>query len=313
MRISMASEYQVYIGWVPGFVAEYNNTQSYISDSSGQLITHFGGRNSAGGVLGTGVQNSPRANFPTPDKMQVTWLSFVDGQFWQAQIELPAQQIEKLLHEQIQGVFVSDPYHKVQRYNRLVVNVGPKGQVYIYLGGADIKLIGTYQAKTVDIPWETHIQQTWSSAPAKPISQQQYLAKAQDAHKNTLQKTKLFNAKIFNPVKWRLAVKAPNQLIAYTAKMMNGEDQTVLDPVATSSLSAIPELFIFDVKRQNQVKRYRVSLDRDIFAFYYQNFDPSKRVTFEVEFLNQDEVNLYLQQDLKKIEFKAIDVEELTR
>ncbi len=31
MRSTMASEYQVDIGWVPGFISEYNNAQTYIT------------------------------------------------------------------------------------------------------------------------------------------------------------------------------------------------------------------------------------------------------------------------------------------
>ncbi len=312
-RSTMASEYQVDIGWVPGFIAEYNNAQTYITDASGKVITHFGGRNAAGGALGTGVQNSPKSDFPAPSEMLVTWLSFQDGSFWQAKIDLPEKEIAKLLDEKIQGVFVSNAYQKVQRYNKLVVNVGSQGKAYIYLGGVDIKLIGKYQGHKIDIPWETHIKDTWSSSPAQSITKNQYVAKVQQSRKSTLIKAEQFNGKVFDPIKWKLTVNQPNQLIAYTAQMLNGEDQTVLDNVAKTTLNSIPKLFIFDVKNNAKISRYRVTVDPDLYTFFYKYFNAKEMVNFNMDFPNADEAHLYLEQGAKKAEFKKIEIEELKR
>lgn len=318
LRSTIASEYQVDIGWVPGFISEYNNTQTYITDASGKVITHFGGRNAAGGTLGTGVQNSPKSDFPAPSEMLVTWLSFQDGNFWQAKIDLPEKEIAKLLDEKIQGVFVSNPNQKVQRYNKLVVNVGSQGKVYIYLGGADTKLIGKYQGHKIEIPWETHIQETWSSSPTQSITKNQYVAKVQQSRKSTLSKAEQFNEKVFDPIKWKLTVNQPNQLIAYTAQMLNGEDQTVLDNVAKTTLNAIPKRFIFDVKNNAKISRYRVTVDPDLYTFFYKYFNAKEVVNFNMDFPNAEEAHLYLEQGdleqgIKKAEFKKIEIEEMKR
>lgn len=312
-RSTMASEYQVDIGWVPGFISEYNNAQTYITDASGKVITHFGGRNAASGALGTGVQNSPKSDFPAPNEMLVTWLSFQDGNFWQAKIDLPEKEIAKLLDEKIQGVFVSNPYQKVQRYNKLVVKVGSQGKVYIYLGGVDIKLIGKYQGHKIDIPWGTHIKDTWSSSPAQSITKYQYVSKVQQSRKSTLIKAEQFNEKVFDPIKWKLSVNQPNQLIAYTAQMLNGEDQTVLDNVAKTTLNSIPKLFIFDVKNNAKISRYRVTVDPDLYAFFHKYFNAKETVNFNMDFPNADEAHLYLEQGAKKAEYKKIEIEEMKR
>lgn len=308
---AIASEYQVDIGWVPGFISEYNHAQTYIADASGKVITHFGGRNTAGGELGTGVQNSPRANFEIPSSMLVTWLSFQDGNFWQARINLPKETISKLFNEKIQGIFVSKPSQKIRRYDRMVVNVGPEGKVYILLGGADIKFIGAYQGYKIEIPWETHIQQTWSSSPAQAITQNQYVAKVQASRKNTLQKAESFNERVFHPVQWKLSLHPPQKLIAYTAKMVNGEDQTVLNNVEHTTLNYVPKLFIFDVQEGSVKSRYRVTLDADIDSFFHENFNAQDLVNFTIDFPNPHEANLYIEQGGKKVEFKKIDVEEM--
>lgn len=313
MRSTMAKEYQVDIGWVPGFISEYNNAQTYINDSSGKVITHFGGRNTAGGALGTGVQNSPKAEFQTPSTMLVTWLSFKDGYFWQAKIDLPEKDISRLFDEKIQGIFVSQPYQKVQRYNKLVVNVGPQGKVYIFLGGVDIKLIGKYQGYKIDIPWETHVKDTWSSSPAQPITKHQYITKVQESRKDTIKQAEQFDEKIFNPIKWKLTLNQPNQLIAYTSKMINGEDQTILDNVGQTTLNSVPKIFIFDVKNGSKISRYRVKLDPIIYAFFHDNFNSNNVVNFNIDFPNANEANLYLEQGAKKVEFKKIDIEEIKR
>lgn len=311
MRSAMANEYQVDIGWVPGFISEYNNTQTYIADSSGKIITHFGGRNSAGGALGTGVQNSSRAEFQTPSTMLVTWLSFKDGNFWQAKIDLPKKEISQMFKEKIQGIFVSHPHQKVQRYNKLVVNVGPQGKVYVFLGGADIKLIGQYQGHKIDIPWETHIKNTWSSSPAQPITKSQYVARIQESRKDTLKLTEQFNENIFNSINWKLTTNHPNQLIAYTSKMINGEDQSVFDNIEQTTLHSIPRLFIFDVKRSSKISRYRVRLDPEIYTFFHKYFDSKSLVNFNIIFSNTNEANLYLEQGTTKIEFKKINIDEM--
>lgn len=311
MKPSIASEYQVDIGWVPGFISEYNHAQTYIADASGKVITHFGGRNTAGGELGTGVQNSPKANFEIPSSMLVTWLSFQDGNFWQARIALPKETISKLFNEKIQGIFVSKPSQKIRRYDRMVVNVGPEGKVYIFLGGADIKFIGAYQGYKTEIPWETHIQQTWSSSPAQAITKNQYVAKVQASRKNTLQKAKSFNERIFHPVQWKLSLHPPQKLIAYTAKMVNGEDQTVLNNVEHTTLNYVPKLFIFDVEEGSVKSRYRVTLDADIDSFFRENFNTQALVNFNIDFPNPHEANLYVEQGGKQLEFKKIEIEEM--
>lgn len=313
MRPAMANEYQVDIGWAPGFISEYNNTQTYITDSSGKIITHFGGRNAAGGALGTGVQNSSRADFQTPSTMLVTWLSFKDGNFWQAKIVLPEKEISQMFNDKIQGIFVSQPHQKVQRYNKLVVNVGPQGKVYVFLGGADIKLIGKYQGQIIDIPWETHIKNTWSSSPAQPITKNQYIARIQESRKDTLKLAEQFNENIFDPINWKLTTNHPNQLIAYTSKMINGEDQSILDNIEQTTLHSIPKLFIFDVKRGSKISRYRVRLDPEIYAFFHKYFDSKSLVNFNIIFSNSNEANLYLEQGATKLEFKKIDIEEMER
>ena len=311
LKPAIASEYQVDVGWVPGFMSEYNNAQTYIADASGKVITHFGGRNIAGGELGTGVQNSPRSDFQIPSSMLVTWLSFQDGNFWQAQINLPKEAISKLLNEKIQGVFVSKPSQKIRRYDRIVVNSGQEGKIYIFLGGADIKFIGAYQGQKVDIPWETHIQQTWSSSPAQAITKDQYVTRFKASRKNTLKKAESFNEKIFHPVQWKLNTNSPKKLIAYTAKMMNGEDQTILNNVDSTTLNYIPKLFILDVKEGSVKSRYRVTLDADIDSFFHANFNAQNLVNFTIDFSSPNEAHLYVEQGGKRVEFKKIDIEEM--
>ena len=93
--------------------------------------------------------------------------------------------------------------------------------------------------------------------------------------------------------------------------MMNGEDQTVLNNVDSTTLNYIPKLFILDVKEGSVKSRYRVTLDADIDSFFHANFNAQNLVNFTIDFSSPNEAHLYVEQGGKRVEFKKIDIEEM--
>ncbi|MDV2439345.1 DUF2931 family protein [Acinetobacter gerneri] len=168
--------YGVYIGYPKGYISEFNNAHSAMKDDNGEVITRFGGDNATDGQLGYGVQNSPQTVMPIPAKMEVMWFSVTENQFWRGEFELPKDElVHALKDEKILDLFTTRSGSREKKYDQIVVNVAPKGKVYVYLRGIPAKLLVTYQAQPIQYDWLQHVDETWAIKGTEIKSQEQFL------------------------------------------------------------------------------------------------------------------------------------------
>lgn len=309
------TEYQVYVGFPKGYISEYNNKKSILKDEKGNIITRFGGENATVGMLGSGVQNSGRGKMEVPSKIEVMWFSTPEDQFWHGEFELPTKMLEQLLvNEKMLGLFLTQRTKMIDKYDQIIVNVAPKGKVYIYVGGAATKLVGIYQAQPIKYDWETHIRETWAISGKEVITHKEYLEDVRNSNKDIISKIfSNYNEGYFKPVKWQIKVNGENnKLLAFVTDTLNGENINILDKPSQQIIESIPKEIAIDLKHEDVVKRYNITFP-NLYEFYHKNFDPQKVVTVLIDFPNKTQCFVYFQQGDKKIEIKDIVVEELDR
>ncbi|MDY6450666.1 DUF2931 family protein [Acinetobacter faecalis] len=119
---NMASDktYGVYVNYSPGNISEFNARHSLMKNEKNEVITGFGGRNGAGGFLGSGVQNSSSGLTEIPSKMEVLWFSIAEDQFWQGEFELPKKELSDLIKkEKVLDLFSSRQGKKLINIDKL--------------------------------------------------------------------------------------------------------------------------------------------------------------------------------------------------
>ena len=312
---NMASDktYGVYVDYSPGNISEFNARHSLLKNEKNEVITGFGGRNGAGGAsLGEGVQNSSNGLTEIPSKMEVLWFSIAEDQFWQGEFELPKKELSDLIKkEKILDLFSSRQGKKIDKYSQIVVNVAPKGNVYVYASGQATKLIGTYQAKAVDYDYDQHVLDTYIRS---------NLHKSRQEYRKAFEKRLLeepidaeYHEDYFKPVRWQLEMKGTQPILAYVTKTLNGEYVHVLEKPAEQEIRSIPTNIAVDFLLPNgKPKRLDIYL-RNPFEFFNKHFEYGTKFKIIVETPDEDHTLVYFQQGEKIVEFENIRVKELRR
>ncbi len=310
---NMASDktYGVYVNYSPGNISEFNARHSLLKNEKNEVITGFGGRNGAGGAsLGEGVQNSSNGLTEIPSKMEVLWFSIAEDQFWQGEFELPKKELSDLIKkEKLLDLFSSRMGRNLNKYDEIVVNVAPKGKVYVYAGGQAIKLIGTYQAKAID--YDQHVLDTYIRSNLHD-SRKEY----RKAFEKRLLEEPLYakySEEYFRPVRWQLEMRGTQPILAYVTKTLNGEYTHVLEKPTEQEIRSIPTNIAVDFLLPNgKPKRLDIWLNK-AFEFFNQHFDYQTKFKIIVETPDEDHTAVYFQQGDKIVEFEDIEVEELER
>jgi predicted transcriptional regulator len=310
---NMASDktYGVYVDYSPGNISEFNARHSLLKNEKNEVITGFGGRNGAGGAsLGEGVQNSSSGITEIPSKMEVLWFSIAEDQFWHGEFELPKKELSNLIKkEKVLDLFSMREGNKIDKYRQIVVNVAPKGKVYVYAGGQAAKLVGIYQAKAVDYDYDKHALETYIG-PGVNESRKEYIK----SYTKSLFEEQLYakyNEDYFKPVRWQLAMKGTQPILAYVTKTLNGEYTHVLEKPTEQEIQSIPTNIAVDFLLPNgKPKRLDIWLNK-AFEFFNQHFDYQSKFKIIVETPDEDHTAVYFQQGDKIVEFEDIEVEEL--
>ncbi len=311
---NMASDktYGVYVNYSPGNISEFNARHSLMKNEKNEVITGFGGRNGAGGFLGSGVQNSSSGLTEIPSKMEVLWFSIAEDQFWQGEFELPKKELSALIKkEKILDLFSMREGNKIDKYSQIVVNVAPKGKVYVYASGQATKLIGTYQAKAVDYDYDQHVLDTYIRSNSHD-SRQEYRKAFEKRLREEPIDTK-YHEDYFKPVRWQLEMKGTQPILAYVTKTLNGEYIHVLEKPTEQEIRSIPTRITMDFLLANgKPKRLRITFNK-AFEFFNQHFDYRSKLKIIVETPDEDHTAVYFQQGDKIVEFEEIRVQELER
>jgi len=87
---------------------------------------------------------------PIPQKLKITWFSFIENAFFSGTFQLPYQLISDLF----KTGFISPTTDQPVTYEYIVIGVAPMGIISIWLAGEGIVTeISLFQAKTVNIDW----------------------------------------------------------------------------------------------------------------------------------------------------------------
>lgn len=308
------AHYQVYIGYPKGYISEFNNAHSVMKNEKGEAITSFGGDNATEGTLGSGVQNSSDAKMEVPSKMEVMWFSITENQFWRGEFELPKKELAKALNnEKILGLFTVSQTDIVDKYDKIVVNVAPKGKVYVYLGGMSVKLIGIYQAQPITYDWLQHIDETWAIKGVDIPTQEQFVLSMKNDYGSIVDEIdQHYKEGFFTPVRWKLSIKGNKKILAFVVHTLNGEYTQFLENPKEQEIKSIPTSFSFDVEENGKVNRYNVEL-KNSYEFYKKHFSHDAVVNVIVDIPDPDHIFLYFKQGDKTVEYTDFIASELDR
>lgn len=308
-------KYGVYIGYPTGYISEFNNAHSLLLNEKDEIIARFGGNNGTTGQLGHGVQNSSNELTEIPSKIEVMWISFTENQFWHGEFELPKQELSRLLNGQkMLDLFLSRQGLHIDKYRQLIVNVAPKGKVYIYVGGAATQLIGVYQAKAVDYDWKQHAQDTWWLTEDSTIEPRDEYVKMMVDDDIELVKNlnNIYKEEYFRPVSWTLSMRGEEELLAYVTDTLNGENINVLLDPMKEVMRSLPKEIAFDFVHDKKVRRLNIIFNKP-YEFFKEHFDFRTKFKIIMEMPNPKELIVYFQQGEKQVEFNDIEVEEYER
>lgn len=307
--------YGVYIGYPTGYYSEYNNGHSALKNDKGEVITYFGGANVTEGELGHGVQNSGKGKMEVPSKIEVMWLSSAENQFWHGEFDLPKKMLgEALNNEKLLDVFSSAVGALDPKYEQIIVNVAPKGKVYVYLGGYAVKLVGIYQAKAIDYDWSQHAEETWVVIDRNDIETRDEFVKGSQSKKDYLSSLieQNYNEGYFNTAHWKLSIKGEHKLIAYMTETINGELTHVLKNTTEEEVTNIPKMILFDYEYKNKVERLRFDLNKP-YEFYKKHFNAQQLIEIIIDLPDDDNCFLYFKQGNKIVEFEDFTAQEMER
>ncbi len=307
--------YGVYIGYPTGYISEFNNAHSVLLNEKNEIITRFGGNNATAGQLGHGVQNSSNELTEIPSKIEVMWISFAENQFWHGEFELPKDELNRLLNGQkMLDLFLNREGQHIDKYRQIIVNVAPKGKVYVYVGGAATQLIGTFQAKAIDYDWEQHAQDTWwltENSVIEPLDEYVKMM-VDDDIKLVNNLNNIYKEDYFRPVSWTLAMKGKEELLAYVTDTLNGENINVLVEPTKEVMRSLPKEIAFDYVHDKKVKRLNIIFNKP-YEFFKEHLDFRSKFKILVEIVDEDYTSVYFQQGEKIIEFEDIRVQEYER
>ncbi len=208
-------------------------------------------------------------------------------------------------------LFTSRKGRKLDKYDEIIVNVAPKGKVYVYAGGFAVKLVGIYQAKAVDYDYDQHVLDTYIRSNLHK-SRHEYRKAFEKRLREEPIDTK-YHEDYFKPVRWQLEMKGTQPILAYVTKTLNGEYIHVLEKPTEQEIRSIPTRITMDFLLANgKPKRLRITFNK-AFEFFNQHFDYRSKVKVIVEMPNDKKLHVYFQQGEKIVEFEDIRAQELDR
>lgn len=247
----------------------------YTGAVGGYFFSQMGGFSNGGWGSGNGDSN---IKAPLPDRLDMTWLSYVDNKFYTGEWELPKEKIKQLFDE---GYYCRPGLGKEKEsYSIIKVGFAPKGMVVVWVMGAGQQVeVARFQAH------ETTIDPKLITEEEKYMFRENY---SQDRLTNDFVISKELRAHITKfgyPVPevyetyrekymWKSKVILPEgcKINSLYIKMCNGENVDPYDKPLEMKNRAIP--FIFQIywstkigkKEQKFVSRIAFTHDQDYWA-----------------------------------------------
>ncbi|MFD0864183.1 DUF2931 family protein [Sungkyunkwania multivorans] len=109
----------------------------------GRIVKNGWGKTGASFVIGEDIK-------PVPNRLEVTWLSLSENQFYAGSFELPAERMV----QNFETTFI-DQRDKEDAYNSIVIGLAPGGMVSVWMRGPSKSIeVANFKAAVTDIPME---------------------------------------------------------------------------------------------------------------------------------------------------------------
>lgn len=103
----------------------------YTGAAGGYFFSQMGGFSNAGWGAGSSVNY---ITAPLPDRLDMTWLSYVDNKFYTGDWKLPTEKIQQLFDKGFYSITGSEAV--VEPYTSINIGLAPKGMVVVWVAGA---------------------------------------------------------------------------------------------------------------------------------------------------------------------------------
>jgi len=114
----------------------------YTGAAGGYFFSQMGGFSNAG--WGRSISDS-NIKAPVPERLDMTWLSYVDDKFYTGEWKLPVEKIQQLFDEGYYSKRGSDA--EIEPYDCINIGLGPKGMVVVWVAGTDKQVeVARFQA-----------------------------------------------------------------------------------------------------------------------------------------------------------------------
>jgi hypothetical protein len=221
----------------------------YTGAAGDYFFSQMGGFSNVGWG-GGGIDNTIEA--PLPDRLDMTWLSYVDNKFYTGEWELPTEKIQQLFD---QGYYSGpiEPGVDGEIYNNIQIGLAPKGMVVVWVcgsGSSNQVEVARFQAH------ETTINPKLLTEDEKYMFEKDY-AKDMLTYDGTISKDLREQLRLhgFPPPEvyeayrekylWKPKVILPEgcRINSLSIKMCNGEMENPFDKPVEQKQRAIPYVF----------------------------------------------------------------------
>lgn len=306
VTITMSSYIEKKYEWAANICAprEYP-VEVYTGAAGGYFFSQMGGfSNSGWGGLGS----IDYIKAPVPDRLDMTWLSYVDNKFYKGDWKLPTEKIKKLFDE---GFPAKPGLENVKEsYDYINIGLGPKGMVIVWVAGAGSQVeVARFQAH------ETVID------PKLIIESEMYMfRKGYSQHR--LENNFVISEDVREQIKqygypqsevyeeyrekylWKPRVILPegSKLTSMYIKMCNGEKEDPYDKPIDTKYKAIPYAFQIywsvakGKKERRFVSRIAFTKDKEYWAKYLK---PMGKDEIPVDF-DKNEIRMLYKEHLDK-------------
>ncbi len=251
----------------------------YTGAAGGYFFSQMGGFSNAG--WGRSISDS-NIKAPVPERLDMTWLSYVDDKFYTGEWKLPVEKIQQLFDEGYYSKRGSDA--EIEPYDCINIGLGPKGMVVVWVAGTDKQIeVARFQAH------ETTLDPKLITEEEKYMFEKNY-AKDMLTYDGTISKDlrEYIKQNGYPPAEayetyrekylWKPKVILPegSKISRLYIKMSNGEFEDPFDRPIDQKHRAIPCAFqifwsvINGKKEQEFVSRIAFTQDKNYWAKYLE-------------------------------------------
>lgn len=223
---------------------------------------------------------------PLPNKLSITFFSYLENKFYQGEFDLPYEKILALF----QAGFYSASARQDMNYDEIIAGISPGGGVAVWVSGRD-KIIQVFYGKVAEIealPWRAVLDAPYSTKTKAESMQTTINESVSKSVLAEIKEKELPLSRWDNYQKryyWHLNFVTENRppKMINTVKYVNGESSYYFYPIddeIAKQTHAIPSRFTYSWESPDgQFIRYHVTLDIDEVTAAFEKLQQKYAVT----------------------------------